>query len=94
MKRLITILFSTLLFMTCLSATAQVFKTDAPFAHTYSIVARDAKTGEMAVGVQSHWFSVGSIVSWAEADVGAIATQSFINASFIYLCVFIGSLSI
>ncbi|MFN8238958.1 MAG: DUF1028 domain-containing protein [Chitinophagales bacterium] len=53
-----------------------------PFAHTFSIVARDEKTGEMAVGVQSHWFSVGSVVPWAEAGVGAIATQSFVNVSF------------
>ena len=36
----------------------------------------------MAVGVQSHWFSVGTSVSWAEAGVGAIATQSFTNKSF------------
>ena len=53
-----------------------------PLAHTYSIVARDPDTGEMGVAVQSHWFSVGSIVSWAEAGVGAIATQSFVNVSF------------
>lgn len=53
-----------------------------PFAHTYSIVARDAKTGEMAVGVQSHWFSVGSIVSWGEAGVGVVATQSFVNPAY------------
>ncbi len=53
-----------------------------PLAHTFSIVARDPKTGEMGVAVQSHWFSVGSIVSWAEAGVGAIATQSFVNVSF------------
>lgn len=51
-------------------------------AHTYSIVARDPATGEMGVAVQSHWFSVGSIVSWAEAGVGAVATQSFTNPSF------------
>lgn len=50
--------------------------------HTYSIVARDSVTGELGVAVQSHWFSVGSIVSWAEAGVGAIATQSFVNVSF------------
>ena len=49
--------------------------------HTYSIVARDPKTGEMAVAVQSHWFSVGSVVSWAEAGVGAIATQALVNVS-------------
>ena len=50
--------------------------------HTYSIVARDPKTGEMGVAVQSHWFSVGSNVAWAEAGVGAVATQSFIDPSY------------
>lgn len=53
-----------------------------PYAHTYSIVARDSVSGEIGVAVQSHWFSVGSIVSWAEAGVGAVATQSMVNASF------------
>ena len=53
-----------------------------PLAHTFSIVARDAKTGEMGVAVQSHWFSVGSIVTWAEAGVGAIATQSFVDPGY------------
>jgi len=50
--------------------------------HTYSIVARDAATGELGVAVQSHWFSVGSSVPWAEAGVGAVATQSFIDPSY------------
>ena len=50
--------------------------------HTYSIVARDPDTGELGVAVQSHWFSVGSIVTWAEAGVGAIATQSFVDPSY------------
>jgi uncharacterized Ntn-hydrolase superfamily protein len=50
--------------------------------HTYSIVARDPATGEMGVAVQSHWFSVGSVVSWAEAGVGAVATQSFVDPSY------------
>jgi len=53
-----------------------------PLTHTFSIVARDAETGEIGVAVQSHWFSVGSIVSWAEAGVGAVATQSLVNVSF------------
>jgi uncharacterized Ntn-hydrolase superfamily protein len=52
------------------------------FAHTYSIVARDPNTGLMGVGVQSHWFSVGSVVSWGEAGVGVVATQSLVNKSF------------
>ncbi len=64
------------------TAKAQVFKAEEPLAHTFSIVARDPKTGEMAVGVQSHWFSVGTAVPWAEAGVGAVATQSFTNKSF------------
>jgi uncharacterized Ntn-hydrolase superfamily protein len=49
---------------------------------TYSIVARDSATGEIGVAVQSHWFSVGSIVTWAEAGVGAVATQSFVEPSY------------
>ncbi len=43
---------------------------------TYSIVARDPSSGEYGVAVQSHWFSVGSVVSWARPGVGAAATQS------------------
>jgi uncharacterized Ntn-hydrolase superfamily protein len=50
--------------------------------HTFSIVARDPATGELGVAVQSHWFSVGSIVPWAEAGVGAVATQSFVDPSY------------
>jgi uncharacterized Ntn-hydrolase superfamily protein len=50
--------------------------------HTYSIVARDSATGQLGVAVQSHWFSVGPIVPWAEAGVGAIATQSFVDPSY------------
>jgi uncharacterized Ntn-hydrolase superfamily protein len=53
-----------------------------PLVHTFSIVARDPATGEMGVAVQSHWFSVGSIVTWAEAGVGAIATQSFVDPGY------------
>ncbi len=49
---------------------------------TYSIVARDAETGSFGVAVQSHWFSVGSVVPWAEAGVGAVATQSLVNVTY------------
>ena len=49
---------------------------------TYSIVARDEKTGEMGVAVQSHWFSVGSVVPWAEAGVGVVATQAFVDPAY------------
>jgi len=50
--------------------------------NTYSIVARDPATGELGVAVQSHWFSVGSLVSWAEPGVGAVATQSFVDPDY------------
>lgn len=49
---------------------------------TYSIVARDPDTGEMGVAVQSHWFSVGSVVTWGEAGVGVVATQAFAEPSY------------
>ncbi|MCM4154860.1 DUF1028 domain-containing protein [Gramella sp. AN32] len=52
------------------------------FAHTYSIVAKDTVTGEMAVGVQSHWFSVGALVPWGKSGVGVVATQSFVNPAY------------
>ncbi len=61
---------------------AQSVKPTDPLAHTFSIVARDPNTGEMAVAVQSHWFSVGTGVSWGQAGVGVVATQSFTNKSF------------
>ncbi len=66
-------------------ATSELFAqnlTDRRPVATYSIVARDAETGQLGVAVQSHWFSVGSIVAWAEAGVGAVATQSFIDPSY------------
>ena len=53
-----------------------------PLVHTYSIVARDPVTGDIGVAVQSHWFSVGSIVTWGEAGVGVVATQSFIDPGY------------
>jgi uncharacterized Ntn-hydrolase superfamily protein len=54
----------------------------SPLAHTFSIVARDAKTGELGVAVQSHYFSVGPVVPWAEAGVGAVATQSLVLVDY------------
>jgi uncharacterized Ntn-hydrolase superfamily protein len=61
---------------------AQVYKNSEPFAHTYSIIAKDSATGNMAVAVQSHWFSVGTVVAWGQSGVGVVATQSFVNKSF------------
>jgi uncharacterized Ntn-hydrolase superfamily protein len=53
-----------------------------PLAHTYSIVARDPRSGQMGIAVQSHAFAVGSIVPWAEAGVGLVATQAFANVDY------------
>ncbi len=50
--------------------------------HTFSIVARDPNTGDMGVAVQSHWFAVGPLVAWAEAGLGAVATQSFVEPNY------------
>ncbi len=49
---------------------------------TYSIVAADVERGELGVAVQSKFFSVGSVVPWARAEVGAVATQSFANPQY------------
>jgi uncharacterized Ntn-hydrolase superfamily protein len=68
--------------LTPISAIAQVYKANEPLAHTFSIVARDPKTGEMAAAVQSHWFSVGSLVIYGKSGVGVVATQSFVNKSY------------
>ena len=80
MKKFLLLIFATFCFH--LMADAQFYKKENGLAHTFSIVARDRVTGEMAVGVQSHWFSVGTAVSWGEAGVGVVATQSFVNKSY------------
>lgn len=79
MKQIILII---LLMANSFAVNAQTYKNSEPFAHTFSIVARDTATGEMAIGVQSHWFSVGTLVSWGKSGVGVVATQSFINPAF------------
>jgi uncharacterized Ntn-hydrolase superfamily protein len=70
--------------MPVLLAAALLGGTPVPFTPvtTYSIVARDPATGEMGVAVQSHYFSVGPIVPWAESGVGAVATQSLVLVDY------------
>src|SRR5258707_13498684 len=53
-----------------------------PPVSTFSIVAIDPQTGEMGVAVASRYFSVGSVVPWAMADVGAVATQANVNGGY------------
>lgn len=80
MKKNILFLFAIPLFFTQSYFSQEIIP--SKLAHTYSIVARDPESGQMGVAVQTHWFNVGSRVPWAEAGVGAIATQSFTNPSF------------
>ena len=53
-----------------------------PEVNTFSIVGRDPATGELGVAVQSKYFSVGSVVPWAKAGVGAVATQSLAKLTY------------
>ncbi|HSI15996.1 MAG TPA: DUF1028 domain-containing protein [Chthoniobacter sp.] len=53
-----------------------------PEVHTFSIVAFDPATGELGVAVESKYFGVGSVVPWARAGVGAVATQARAKVSF------------
>ncbi len=70
-------------FLLCLLAATTVAQKQSPRpVHTYSIVARDTMTGDLGVAVQSHWFSVGSLVTWGEAGVGVVATQSFVDPAY------------
>lgn len=80
MKRLLAL--ASVLLVTANSVLAQPGPSTGRPVHTFSIVARDSAAGLIGVAVQSHWFSVGSMVTWAEAGVGAIATQSFVDPSY------------
>ncbi len=65
----------------CLLITASARAADPPVG-TYSIVAYDPATGDLGVAVQSKFFGVGSVVPFARANVGAIATQSWANVTY------------
>src|ERR1700743_68570 len=82
MKQIKKLLMGCSLLLALPCTAQQVYKANEPLAHTFSIVARDPKTGEMAAAVQSHWFSVGSLVIWGKSGVGVVATQSFIKKSY------------
>jgi len=88
-RNLIAFLFAVSLMLASMPGSIAQHRAGTPSAprpvrpvHTYSIVARDPNTGELGVAVQSHWFSVGPIVPWAEAGVGAVATQSFVDPAY------------
>ena len=67
--------------LTFLLITTLVFSQERP-VYTYSIVAIDKESGQMGGAVQSHWFSVGSLVLWADPGVGIVATQSFVRPEY------------
>ena len=56
--------------------------TEAPSPATFSIVAADPEAGEVGVAVASRFFAVGTVVPWARAGVGAVATQSYANTTY------------
>ena len=78
MKRLTLVIISILL----LNNLAISIEHQSIPVSTYSIVAYDEETGQLGVAVQSHWFSVGSLVPWVKAGVGAVATQSFVKVEY------------
>jgi uncharacterized Ntn-hydrolase superfamily protein len=53
-----------------------------PQVNTFSIVAFDPDTGDLGVAVESKYFAVGSVVPWAKAGVGAVATQALAKVSY------------
>ena len=67
--------------LTIFLVTTLVYAQERP-VHTYSIVAIDKESGQMGGAVQSHWFSVGSLVLWANPGVGVVATQSFVRPEY------------
>jgi uncharacterized Ntn-hydrolase superfamily protein len=65
-----------------ISTSTELPRASQPLISTFSIVAADPEAGESGVAVASRFFAVGSVVPWAKADIGAVATQSFANTSF------------
>ena len=80
-KNALTLLVTTVIFSSPVAWAGDSSRPLRP-VHTYSIVARDPDTGQLGAAVQSHWFSVGSVVIWAEPGIGAVATQSFVEPSY------------
>ena len=70
------------IFFIMVGLTASLYPKNQETIATFSIVGRDPDTGELGVAVASRFFAVGNVVPWAQAGVGAVATQSFANTSF------------
>jgi hypothetical protein len=64
------------------SLTGGIVRAEPPSPATFSIVAADPEAGEVGVAVASRFFAVGTVVPWARAGVGAVATQANANTSY------------
>lgn len=53
-----------------------------PASATFSIVAIDPATGDLGIAVASRYFAVGAVVPWADAGIGAVATQAGVNVGY------------
>ena len=86
MKRLSILVLSLLFAIPCLSQSRDPFDGQIPgqetWFSTFSIIAFDPSTNEFGVGVQSRAFGAGAAVPWAEAGVGAVATQAATNRTY------------
>ena len=82
MRILHTLGFSICLVVFFLLSSAPQDTPNDPLVSTFSIVAVDLENGDVGVAVQSKFPNVRPVVPWAEAGVGAIATQSFVNVSY------------
>src|SRR5215212_4158305 len=79
MKRLLALC---LLVLPALPARGADGPVPAPTVSTFSIVAFDPANGDLGIAVASRYFSVGSVVPWALAGVGAVATQANVNVGY------------
>jgi uncharacterized Ntn-hydrolase superfamily protein len=71
-----------LLIVLTVSLPLMVTSQTMPPVSTFSIVAIDPQNGDLGIAVASRYFSVGSVVPWAMADVGAVATQANVNVGY------------
>jgi uncharacterized Ntn-hydrolase superfamily protein len=82
MRTTVLILLTALLTTCTVTSTPELVLREETTVATFSIVAFDPETGDLGVAVQSKFFGVGSVVPWARAGVGAIATQAFANTTY------------
>ena len=82
MRRFLLLACAFLSIATALPAASEPQPEPPEVVATFSVVGYDPDTKEWGVAVASKFLAVGSVVPWAEAGVGAVATQSFANTTF------------